>query len=170
MIFVNRHNVIWWKTRCIALEHENNVLKNTIRSLVNQSNNQHFSKNADSEELDLVDDENTIDEEEKLDEDSIEFNLNEDMMTFLAQSMEHKIALKNKRESQVTTNELKLDHDYEAIEGGQAWFHKRDKDAKLLYGEASSRVLAMETALQTTIERHKMKAKPQYWPNIPLKL
>ena len=113
----------------------------------------------------------TKDMVETLDEDSIEFQLNEDMMAFLAQSMKHKIELKNQRESENSNYEcISENMESTLIEGGQVWFQKRNEDAKLLYGEASSKILAMETALQTTVDRHKSKAKPQYWPNIPLKL
>ncbi|XP_003425220.1 uncharacterized protein F10E9.5 [Nasonia vitripennis] len=165
-----RHNVTWWKTRCFALEHENHVLKETIRNL---TNNQNYSHNlvgsSQIHQQDEAANEELNDGNENNADDNLEFQLNEDMMNFLAQSIRHKIELKNKKESEEAAEQSEKS-DEEPIKHGLAWIRKRNDCAKLLYGEASARVLAMETALQTTIERHIDKAKPQYWPNIPLKL
>lgn len=100
-------------------------------------------------------------------EDDLEFHVDEDMMNFLEQSIRHKMELKQKRESAIQEDKLKESHEFE---GATGWLTARNDGAKLLYGNASSKILAMETALQTTLDRHKDRTKPQYWPNIPLKL
>lgn len=115
--------------------------------------------------VDLKTDNGAASDEES---DDFEFHVNEDMMSFLEQSIRHKIELKKKNESELLTN-AKEEADDASIQGGAAWMRKRNSNAKLLYGEASPTILAMETALQTTVDRHKDKAKPQYWPIIPLK-
>ncbi|XP_011502740.1 PREDICTED: gem-associated protein 8-like [Ceratosolen solmsi marchali] len=158
------HNVTWWKTRCFALEHENHVLRVNIKNLISDkscksnltkiySNRQHNIKNK------------KLENESVLDE-NIEFHLNEDMMYFLTQSIKHKIELKKKKE----ITEINRKNIEELKEGKFDWINRKNEDAKLLYGKASSTVLAMETALEATIERHIDKTKPQYWPNIPLRL
>jgi hypothetical protein len=96
--------------------------------------------------------------------DDIEFHLNENMMDFITQSIKHKIELKNQNEIVDIRNKIK-----EIRKEKFNRIYQRNKDAKLLYGNGSSRVLAMEAALDSTIERHIDKTKPQYWPNIPLK-
>ncbi|XP_033326725.2 uncharacterized protein LOC117220651 isoform X1 [Megalopta genalis] len=164
----NRHNVIWWRTRCFALEYENQALRDKLRSLAAQNVSQQSNysqkvqnyKNHDVEE---------DDEETKFTEDNenLEFQVNEDMMNFLEQSIRHKIELKKKREAESAEKEERNKDD--CIQGGAAWVQARNTNAKLLYGDASPTILAMETALQTTVDRHKDKAKPQLWPIIALK-
>ncbi|XP_029046036.1 uncharacterized protein F10E9.5-like [Osmia bicornis bicornis] len=159
-----RHSVTWWKTRCTALEHENQVLRDKLRSLACENTQQyslHPQKNQDATEEQYS---ATSTEENE----NLEFHVDEDMMNFLEQSMRHKIELQKKRESESCV-ENKLEDMNEHIQGGAAWIQARNQNAKLLYGEASPTILAMETALQTTVDRHKDKAKPQYWPIIPLK-
>lgn len=170
IMFLYRHNVTWWKTRCYALEYENHVLKTSIKNLMQNQNRSHNSsgRSQSAKQHNLEDIESDNDDENNEDE-NLEFHLDENMMDFLAQSIRHKIELKNKKESEEIAEENKESSE-EKAEGGLVWVHKRNEDAKLLYGPASPRILAMETALKTTIERHLDKAKPQYWPNIPLKL
>lgn len=158
-----RHSVTWWRTRCTALEYENQVLRDKLRSLVNEHTEQcsarlQKKRDAPEEQGSMLVEEN----------ENLEFHVNEDMMNFLEQSMRHKIELQKKRESESFSKEESEDQN-ENVQGGAAWMQARNKNAKLLYGEASPTILAMETALQTTVDRHKDKAKPQYWPIIPLK-
>lgn len=101
---------------------------------------------------------------------NFEFHVNEEMMSFLEQSMRHKYELQKLKESEISMKKEKEDEENMNIQGGAAWMQTRNTNAELLYGEASPTILAMETALQTTVDRHKDKAKPQYWPVIPLKL
>ncbi|CAK9794788.1 Gem-associated protein 8 [Anthophora quadrimaculata] len=165
-----RHCVTWWRTRCIALEHENQRLREVLRSLVCQnaegsSLNVQNDKSYEYQDVEEEQDETASSEETE----NFEFHVDEDMMSFLEQSMRHKIELKKKRESELVVEKEKEDDEDLNIQGGATWMHARNSNAKLLYGEASPTILAMETALQTTVDRHKDKAKPQYWPIIPLK-
>ncbi|XP_043265457.1 gem-associated protein 8-like [Colletes gigas] len=170
-----RHSVTWWRTRCFALEYENQVLRDKLRSLARQNAQQCSShswrsqgyKNQDAREEDEEEEEEDR-TETTVENETLEFQVNEDMMNFLEQSIRHKIELKKKREAEESVKEEEKNKDI-CIQGGAAWVQARNKSAKLLYGDGSSTILAMETALQTTIDRHKDKAKPQYWPVIPLK-
>lgn len=165
-----RHSVTWWRSRCLALEHENEILRNKIRSLIGQSNKQTNNKKTFKRQQNSCKKDNNFQDnhkdESKNDQD-LEFHVDEDMMTFLEQSLRHKMELKQKREQELAASKKES---IVPVEGGAAWAHTRSKEAKLLYGDASPTILAMETALQATIERHKDKSKPQYWPNIPLRL
>lgn len=190
-----RHNVSWWKSRCMALEAENDVLRETVRKLtkltqyqfekaeqlskifqssehnvIPQQSPKNYqskgeNKNRREERLHNVEQELPEDEEHS-DHDSLEFQVNEGMMDFLQQSIKHKMELKQQREEE------------EALEMEENLFpqvritslKERTENAKLLYGEASPRILGMETALQATIDGHKDKTRPNYWPNLPLKL
>ncbi|XP_017798203.1 PREDICTED: gem-associated protein 8-like [Habropoda laboriosa] len=167
-----RHSVTWWRTRCIALEHENQRLRDVLKSLVCQ-NAQGSSSKVDKKKRYKQQQRNVEGEEEETasneETENLEFHVNEDMMSFLEQSMRHKIELKQRRESELVIEKAKEDDEDGCIQGGATWIHARNSNAKLLYGEASPTILAMETALQTTVDRHKDKAKPQYWPIIPLK-
>lgn len=150
------------------MEHENQILRDTLKSLLCQGNQQHAShrrKKSGYKHQDVVKEceESRSNEETE----NLEFHVDEEMMSFLEQSMRHKFELKKLRESETLTK--KREEEEGSIQGGATWMHARNSNAKLLYGEASPTILAMETALQTTVDRHRDKAKPQYWPIIPLK-
>ena len=162
-----RHNVTWWRTRCFALEQENQLLRDKLRSLACQDAQRcswRAQKSQDYKDRDVEEEEDVGDAESAEENENLEFHVNEDMMSFLEQSIRHKIELKKKREAESLAKD-----EEECIQGGAAWMHARNNNAKLLYGESSPTILAMETALQTSVDRHKDKAKPQYWPIIPLK-
>ncbi|CAD1476507.1 unnamed protein product [Heterotrigona itama] len=165
-----RHSIIWWRTRCIALEHENQILRDKLKALVCQSNQQYAShkrRKSGYKHQDVVEEceESRFNEETE----NLEFHVDEEMMSFLEQSMRHKFELKKLRDSEILTKKREEEEENISIQGGATWMHARNSNAKLLYGEASPTILAMETALQTTVDRHRDKAKPQYWPIIPLK-
>lgn len=170
-LFIYRHSVTWWRSRCLALEHENEILRNKIRSLIGKNNQQTDNKKTFKRQQNTYKKDNNFKdnnkEKESKDDQDLEFHVDEDMMNFLEQSLRHKMELKQKREQELAAREKES---IIPVEGGAAWAHTRSKEAKLLYGDASPTILAMETALQATIERHKDKSKPQYWPNIPLRL
>ncbi|KAF3426163.1 hypothetical protein E2986_06945 [Frieseomelitta varia] len=169
-----RHSITWWRTRCIALEYENQILRDKLKSLIpricNQNDQQHDShkrKRSGYKHQDVIEEcEDTRSNEEA---ENLEFHVDEEMMSFLEQSMRHKFELRKLRESETLTKKREEEEENISIQGGAAWMQARNSNAKLLYGEASSTILAMETALQATVDRHKDKAKPQYWPIIPLK-
>ncbi|KAK6741432.1 hypothetical protein RB195_009345 [Necator americanus] len=46
----------------------------------------------------------------------------------------------------------------------------RRENARKMYGEASERILAMETLVDMRFEQEYAKKRPPLWPNIPLKL
>ncbi|KAG7213330.1 hypothetical protein KM043_002627 [Ampulex compressa] len=167
-----RHSVVWWKSRCIALEYENQILKDKVRSLAYRDNRQPTCKEKSDDRYDITDERNIGEEKNSSDADneSVEFEINEDLMSFLEQSIRHKVELKKMRESKLAAKEKEKEEEMATIQTGAAWAQARNRNAKLLYGDASPRILAMETALQATTNRHKDKAKPQYWPNIPLRL
>lgn len=160
-----RHSVTWWRTRCLALEHENRILRDKIRRL---AHNGRWQRRRNASQVDVG---GTEEEEEEADDDDddLEFHVNEDMMHFLEQSIRHKMEMRQQRESESAT-EREVCERQVPLEGGAAWMTARTEGARLLYGEASPRILAMETALQATMDRHRDRTKPQYWPNIPLNL
>ncbi|XP_003486694.1 gem-associated protein 8-like [Bombus vosnesenskii] len=163
-----RHSITWWRTRCIALEYENQILKDKLKSLVCQSGQQYTAHKRKKSGYKYQNGEEKCEETRFNEEaENLEFHIDEEMMSFLEQSMRHKFELKKLRESETCIKKRKEEE--ETIQGGATWMHARNSNAKLLYGEASPTILAMETALQTTVDRHRDKAKPQYWPIIPLK-
>lgn len=113
----------------------------------------------------------------------VEFNVNEDMLKFFEISERHKRELKQTYKSK----EIKKEHSLEEIPVDDAEMYKenfvqeipiiddaekiymRKQEANLLYGDDSSKILAMETALETATNKYKDIMNPQYWPNMPLK-
>ncbi|XP_015184785.1 PREDICTED: gem-associated protein 8-like [Polistes dominula] len=169
-----KHSVTWWRSRCLALENENEILRNKIRSLIGSNNKQSNNKQTVSKQQQQQ--QNTYKQNPNFREDynengyqneeDLEFHVDEDMKTFLEQSLRHQMELKQKRDQELTDINLE---NLAFIESGLFCKQARNENAKLLYGDAGPTIMAMETALMATIERHKDKSKPQYWPNIPLR-
>lgn len=201
----SRHNVAWWKSRCIALEAENETLREMIQKLVktvqcqcgnareinnlflSSLNENHLAKIQEQyceenkniqkqfEEKNQMEYQNNVgltneynlDNEIQSDDENFEFHVNEGMMDFLKQSIKHKMELKQSREEREA---LERDEEDAFPKLRTISLKERIENAKLLYGESSPRILGMETALQATIDSHKDRTRPNYWPNIPLKL
>lgn len=141
------------KTQQMSTKIQSQYENNNIQKQENQKNYQNNQEESNE-------DENHSDDE------NFEFQVNEGMMDFLKQSIKHKMELKEQREK-----EEALERDEEIFPQVKIISLKEKiENAKLLYGEASPRILGMETALQATIDSHKDKTRPNYWPNIPLKL
>lgn len=144
------------------------MLREKLRSVASQNARYlyYMQRNKDYEDQRVEEEDETGSAE---DNENLEFHVNEEMLSFLEQSIKHKIELKKKREAELSAEQEEEKNKDECIQGGAAWVQTRNTNAKLLYGAASATILAMETALQTTVDRHKDKAKPQLWPVIPLK-
>ncbi|KAM6143987.1 gem-associated protein 8 [Erethizon dorsatum] len=46
---------------------------------------------------------------------------------------------------------------------------RRQAEMKRLYGDSAAKILAMETAVQLSFDKHCDRKQPKYWPVIPLK-
>lgn len=101
------------------------------------------------------------------DNEDLEFNVTEDLLNFFETSERHKREMRRKYGSNTATCEDNLEGT--PFVGAAESARMRKEEVELLYGDASSKILAMETALQSTVERYEDAANPQYWPNIPLK-
>lgn len=146
----------------MALEYENEILRNKIRSLANQS---HFSEANHQKE-------NIKDEQEEAaygqDIDELEFTVTEELLRFFEKSERHRREMKGRHNSDEEMDKEESAED-NVIIGGAANDRIRREEANALYGDASSKILAMEAALQATLDNYKDKVKPQFWPNIPFK-
>ncbi|XP_070150208.1 gem-associated protein 8 [Polyergus mexicanus] len=167
-----RHNITWWRSRCLALEYENEMLRNKMRFLAQHcaypntviiQENDHYKENNDKD----VEKENYIGS--KSDIEDVEFNVTEDMLKFFETSERHRRQLKQKQNSnEIAYKEEYLVEEIPIIDSAES-VRTREQDADLLYGDDSSKILAMETALQAATNKYKDTVNPQYWPNIPLK-
>ncbi|KAG0728616.1 Gem-associated protein 8 [Chionoecetes opilio] len=96
-------------------------------------------------------------------DDNEDMDVSEDFLVFIEQSKKHREAWKF-----VKSQDLNTAQD---ITDGQPKEHPdvtRRREMHQLYGQASPKLQAMETALQLTFERNAMLYQSQYWPNIPL--
>ncbi|XP_011637506.1 uncharacterized protein F10E9.5-like [Pogonomyrmex barbatus] len=167
-----RHNITWWRSRCVALEHENKILRDKVRFLAqrrdyrdNRQNNHNVKANNDSDarrgnHVEFVSN----------DED-FEFTITEDMLNFFETSERHKRELRQKRRFKAAHEKKvspRVSEEETPIVGGAESIQRRKKEADLLYGEASSKILAMEASLQSKVNQYEDTNNPQYWPNIPL--
>lgn len=146
----------------MALEYENEILRNKIRSLVNQS---HFSE-ANHQKENIKDEQEEAAYDQDIDE--LEFTVTEELLRFFEKSERHRREMKGRHNSDEEMDKEESAED-NVIIGGAASDRIRREEANALYGDASSKILAMEAALQATFDNYKDKVKPQFWPNIPFK-
>lgn len=99
----------------------------------------------------------------------VEFNVTEDMLNFFETSERHRRELKQKRKSKKIVDKKEDSVKEFSIVDDTEKVSVRKQEADLLYGEDSSKILAMEAALETATNKYKDTTNPQYWPNIPLK-
>lgn len=164
-----RHSITWWRSRCVALEHENKVLRDKVRSLARRRSCRDTREDgyrAKDTGNDDVRGENRFDDTNNED---LEFNVTEEMLNFFETSERHKREMRRKygsSDSQAVHEETPEEVPFVAASESA---RMRKEEADLLYGKAGSKILAMETALQSMVERYEDTANPQYWPNIPLK-
>lgn len=170
-----RHSITWWRSRCVALEHENKLLRDKVRLLAQRRGYRDTRENGyraeDDDDADDDEDDNAAGEnhvELDTDREDLEFTVTEDMLNFFEMSERHKQEMRRKYGSRTAREEENPEGTpfVSAAERTRA----RKEEAALLYGDAGPKILAMETALQSTVERYEDTTNPQYWPNIPLKL
>ncbi|XP_011878487.1 PREDICTED: uncharacterized protein F10E9.5-like [Vollenhovia emeryi] len=166
-----RHSITWWRSRCVALEHENKLLRDKVRLLARYRGYRNTQKDdchvEDNNDDDGDEDDTTGENRAELGADSnenFEFNVTEDMLSFFETSERHKREMRQKHGS----NQLKNSDEVPFV-GAAEKARVRKEEADQLYGAASSEILVMETALQSAVERYEDTANPQYWPNISLK-
>lgn len=163
-----RHKIAWLKSRCYALEHENEILRLKVRSQAEnfeqwKALHGPVDKSCDQATMNQP----QVGKEDKEDDDGEKFifHVDENMLEFLEQSARHKMELKRAKEAEEEAEDTSENTGFLPSE---PVVKSIDEDHKLLYGAASAKIKAMEAALQATTARHKDHARPDYWPNIPL--
>nr|CAD7399180.1 unnamed protein product [Timema poppensis] len=88
-------------------------------------------------------------EDSEIDEENLNFEVDEGMMEFLKKSLQFKL-------------------EQTAVPLQEQVGLKRQQEAKAMYGESAPKLLAMETAMQLSFDRYCDKNQPQMWPVISL--
>lgn len=160
-IITCRHNITWWRSRCIALEHENEILRNKLRSLAQHCDysNVMSKKNNYYEESNNQNVQKAAGTSSKTED--LEFHMTEEMLNFLETSERHRRELQKHKSEKGTAKPI-------SIISGTEKARMKKEEALLLYGEAHAKILTTETTLQAAVDRYKDTTNPQYWPNIPL--
>jgi len=167
---VCRHSITWWRSRCVALEHENKQLRDKVRSLAQRrgyrdTRQGSYHRNDDARDEDR--------KECDTSNEDLEFNVTEDVLNFFETSERHKREMRRKRRSSQEAHEeenSERNSEEAPFVGGAESVRMRKEAADLLYGDAGSKILTLEAALQSAVERYEDTANSQYWPNIPFKL
>ena len=150
---VFRHSITWWRSRCVALEHENKLLRDKVRSLAQCHGYRGFRENynyrADNDNDDAEEDNDT----ESDTNENLEFNVTEDLLNFFETSERHKREMRLKRECSETEHEEE-NLEEESFVGAAESIQMKKDEADLLQGDAGSKILAMETVPQSTIEQY----------------
>nr|XP_053649588.1 gem-associated protein 8-like isoform X2 [Cherax quadricarinatus] len=105
---------------------------------------------------------------EDADEEGME--VTDDFLKFLEQSEKHREQWKVKKKK-LKCISGSISPSEEPLGDGGSREHPdtiRSREMQQLYGQASARIHAMETALQLSFDRFSTLHQPQYWPNIPI--
>ncbi|XP_050738927.1 gem-associated protein 8-like isoform X2 [Eriocheir sinensis] len=101
-----------------------------------------------------------------------DMEVTEDFLAFLEQSKKHREEWKNtKSPRNLSFSEENILTSKEVAPYPNPKEHPdviRSREMQELYGQASPKIQAMETALQLSFDRNNTIYQPKYWPNIPL--
>lgn len=89
------------------------------------------------------------------------------MITFLEQSIRHKMELKKERDNEIeefSKSSCGVQYQDTLFKNSE----RTEKDAMLLYGSAYPNIIAMEATHLAALDNRKDYKKCFYWPNIPL--
>jgi len=170
-VIICRHSITWWRSRCIVLEQENEILRNKVRSLARSNRYSNTKKNYGkySHEVEYED----AQEDVVLNDENLELNVTEDMLDFLEKSERHRREMQEKYKSEENVSQKKKNKKdlkkESVLVNTPENVHAKREEAQLLYGDNAPKILAMEAALQVAANRYKDLTNAQYWPNIPLK-
>ncbi|KYN15546.1 PREDICTED: uncharacterized protein LOC108764909 [Trachymyrmex cornetzi] len=146
-----RHNITWWRSRCVALERENKLLRDKVRSLAQsrgyRDTRENYNYYVDNDNDDAEEDNDTQSDTNE----DLEFNVTEDLLKFFETSERHKREMRLKRECSETEDEEENLEEESFVGAAESTQVKKD-EADLLQGDADSKILVMETTSQSTIE------------------
>ncbi|XP_068250049.1 gem-associated protein 8-like isoform X1 [Palaemon carinicauda] len=137
-----------------------------MRELAKQQNNQEGASDTEclySQMKTGMKINDTEDEGEDLD-------VGEDMLEFLEKSQKHRMEWRVRKAS-IKNGGTGMFLTPVSMQDTIAQEHPdvtRNREMKQLYGLASPRIHAMETAIQLSFDRISTLHRPQYWPNIPI--
>lgn len=150
-----KHQIAYWKSKARALEYENGLLHEIIRSNTVQTNTYNYNENVF---------ENSHSEVEN-DEEDDNFEVSEEFIQFLKTNAKYKEDARKERERLKANTREETDNTMEAPA-------ERAGDSidefKQLYGKDWQRIAALEMSTQCDFLETFDKVKPMYWPNLPL--
>ncbi|KAK6642120.1 hypothetical protein RUM44_013843 [Polyplax serrata] len=181
----DRYEIDKWKARVKALEEENMHYRQIIQSLQGRSewgpcqrtegqlfftnpfpSSRHQNSLLSEDLKEEPEDEEDIDEGNcENNEDSITFEMSDEMIKFFQESFKHKMDLKKEKKQE----EDRIEVDKKVMEL-QFTKLRRVSEMKLLYGDDAPKIIGMETAVQLSFNKYCDMKGPKYWPNIPLNL
>ncbi|CAB3367496.1 Hypothetical predicted protein [Cloeon dipterum] len=193
----NKHFMNYWKSRCAALEFENQHLYNTIQLLTKTGSNLPVNLKTDGDLThnqlpdDMEAEEDIESGKEKLKEsnesmkgetchennqqaleenEDFSFEVNDEMMEFLAISAKHKMELKKKREAEREQEAAEIAQQVPSkAKLPREIMEERKVEMEKLYGaDSAPMILGMETAMQLSYQKFVDRYHPKHWPNIPL--
>lgn len=103
-------------------------------------------------------------------EDEDDMDLNEDLLLFLEHTHKHRAEWKD-RKTTLQKSDSGMFVSPSSMQENILKEHPdvtRSREMKQLYGSASPRIHAMETAIQLSFDRISTLHRPQFWPNIPI--
>ena len=170
-----KHEVAYWKSKAMSLEHENKILHRTLRQNImeNGKRNTSFSETSavDYQEEDLQEDPVSEDSPDSQDEEDLEgekeFEVSEEYIQFLRDNQVYRESARQERERLRALNDDEEKQIAEMEAGPSENAEDHQETLKKLYGSGWERIAALEMSLKAQFISINDKEKPMYWPNIP---
>lgn len=158
-----KQQIAYWKSKASALQYENQLLHEIIRTNYVKDNKQLETNTGD--DTDSEDIAETFDESQACDDE--EFEVSEEFIEFLMQNAKYKEDAKRERERFKGTQntEQNLTEEMEAMPTKST--EDSEETLRSLYGENWQRIAALEASLSSEFISNCDLDKPEYWPNIP---
>ncbi|KAL0266310.1 UNVERIFIED_CONTAM: hypothetical protein PYX00_008894 [Menopon gallinae] len=169
----HKHKVALWKSYALTLQQENKYLVERLRNVCQTRMSEtpvtcRNLKGTDNSEACSAERYSGMETEQEtvksIISDDMTFEMSEEMMKFFEQSIRHKLEMKKLKELKEVEEIAKEVTDL------QDAHIERDREMKMLYGDGSSMIIGMETAVQLSYDKHCDMKSPKYWPNIPFNL
>lgn len=176
----DNHELAFWKSRSVALEHENAFLHDYIKNIVTKRNiplksiitkpvnlqsscskskKRHRKRNRKRKKSQRTGD--ILKKVQFTKEDEVlEFEINDEMLNFFEQSIRHKLTLKKENDEKESKNDYLPSIHRIGID--------RQEDMNKLYGSFAPMISGMEAAMQLSFNRIIEKKHPEFWPVAPI--
>lgn len=166
-----KHELAYWKSKAMALEHENLILHRTVRQIIghNDKKNISFAATSPAESYENLPEDQYSDDASDVQDEASEkdFEVSEEFIQFLRENQEYRESARKERERIKNQNDDEQKQIKEMEAGPSENTEDNQETLKKLYGDNSERIAALEMSLKAKFISIMDRDEPTYWPNIP---